>query len=294
MVIVWALAILLNADAGASPTSASSADVAARKLVADLLRPERRDRAVCRLIGLGRYRGHPCEREKPCSTRRVNEVIVASQGLGPPLYAVFLAFPFIPEEDPQRKTSGAFLLFDSDGFMIPIFEAANMLGRDDAVFAYAGWDHLAVAQLLGYGSSGDDAKWTTQVLHIVPMDARQKSVLSVIVGPSTYSFEDTCKGFYWSWRYRDLKGDGFPQIEIGPVTNSKGEISPRATYRWSEASKAYVGPQGSPAEGFQRIDGQRSYVAAAKAFALERKKLAEPGDPTAVRRPGCHSVGPIP
>jgi hypothetical protein len=178
------------------------------------------------------------------------------------------------------------MLFDGDGFMIPIFEAANILGRDEAVFAYAGWDHLAAAHLIGYGPSG--GKWTTQVLHVVPMNARQKSVLSVIVGPSTYGLDDSCKGFYWSWGYRDLQGDGVPQIEIGPVLNSRGTISPRATYLWSTTSKAYVGPKGSPAEGFQRIEGQRSY-AAAEAFALERKKLAEPGDPKAVRRRSCHS-----
>jgi hypothetical protein len=38
--------------------------------------------------------------------------------------------------------------------------------------------------VIPHGGGNDATKWTTEVLHIVPVDARQEAVLTAILGPS--------------------------------------------------------------------------------------------------------------
>jgi len=60
---------------------------------------------------------------------------------------------------------GPFTLFDNDGYIIPVFSAANLLGEDDDIFAYAGDSRLAIAHVILHGAKRDaPIDWTTQVL----------------------------------------------------------------------------------------------------------------------------------
>ena len=198
---------------------------------------------------------------------------------------------------------GPFNLFDNDGYIIPVFSAANLLGEDDDFFAYAGDSRLAIAHVILHGAKRDaPIDWTTQVLHIVPITPSQQSVLSVVVGPPTYGFDDGCDGVYWGWRHTDRDEDRVPEIEIGSLQNYQWDILPRAVYRWSVLSEQYEGPTGSVEEGFVRVDTQSHddaccpYCSAIEQFALARQQLPIPGDPSAVRRSRCDSVtvGPRP
>jgi hypothetical protein len=286
-----------------SVSAGLSATQEAWRLVALLQDRTERDSAACQLLELGLYRSTPRYTDKPCEriSGAVNHVVVAHQEPDPPVYVVFRRPSYDADGVGPGLPKGPFTLFDSEGYIIPVFSAANLLGEDDDLFAYAGNSRLAIAHLILHGASRDaPIEWTTQVLHIVPITPLQQSVLSVIVGPPTYGFEDGCDGVYWGWRRADQDDDRIPEIEIGPFQNREGDILPRAAYRWSVQSEQYEGPSGSVEEGFLRVDTQRHgneccpYYTAIEQFALARHQLPTPGDPTAVRRSRCDTVGPYP
>lgn len=289
------LLCMLAVIAAAACTGAGRQE--ASRLARLLDNPDTRDAAACRLLELHRYLGgKPPYKEERCRQIRgaVNHVIVAPQ-----MFVVFRHWPYDDEEIGPGKARGPFTLFDGDGNIVPVFESANFFDEDTKVIAYAGDTRLAIAQIILYASERRDAdgrydhNWTTQVLHIVPIDSRQHSVLSVILGPATYGLDDDCKGYYWGWRTRDMDADGIPEIEIGPWLDEKtdGNIKPRAVYRWSNNLARYEGPSGSIEDGFLRIDDvSDDFHKKSEQFASERLRLAIPGDPSAVRRGKCDTV----
>src|SRR5262249_1278616 len=128
--------------------------------------------------------------------------------------------------------------------------------EEDDVFAYAGDDRLAIGHIIRHDPGKDSPDWTAQVLHIVPILPVQHSVLSVVVGPPIRHSD--CNGFYWTWRHRDLAGDGIPEIESGTRTSNAGDITPRAVYGWVKETSRYEGPSGSVEAGFVRLDATRT------------------------------------
>jgi hypothetical protein len=276
----------------------------AAQFVRLLENPDKRDAAACRLFELGMYRSKPPYKEDPCKQvpGAVNHVIVAPQDnqSQSPMYVVFRHWPFDSDTIGPGKSKGPVTLFDGDGYIVPYFHNANMLDKDDDVFAYAGDGRLAIRQIIVQSGDRDenDKEWNAQVLHVVPVTPRQQSVLSVIVGPAIHGdMKETCKGFSWGWRQRDVDADGVPEIEIGPWLDAgtDGNISPRAVYRWSKQTGRYDGPSGSIAEGFQRVDDEIkvqtccAFFKPIERFALGQLRLAAPADPSAIRRNRCES-----
>jgi hypothetical protein len=253
----------------------------------------RRDAAACRLLELSRYRTKPRYTERGCSNVEdaVNHVITAPQDDGSSIYVVFMKAEHPSDEAGLGKPKGPFFLIDSEGYILPVFGAANYLDKDDAVFAYAGDTRLAVAHVIRHGG---DRNSSAQVLHIVPVTPSQQSALSVVVGPPTLESESTCLGFYWKWQRRDLDGDGIPEIEIGPKQNKADGVLPRAVYRWSKDTQRYDGPNGSAENGYLRVDTSPHegaccpYSKAIAQFVLDRRQLPRPTDlEEAVRTDDC-------
>ena len=254
-----------------------------------------RDRAACRLLELQRYRIKPRYTEEVCKSMEgeVNHVIPAPQADGMRIYIVFRNPRYASEDAGRGKPKGPFTLIDSGGYLLPVFGAANFLEDEDDVFAYEGTDHLAVAHVIRHGGGEKAAKWTAVALHVVPVHAAQRSVLSVVLGPPLLPSDPVCAGAYWSWRHQDLEGDGIPEIEIGPRQNDAGDILPRGVYRWSRSEQRYEGPPGSVESGFGRVDSTAAtagccpFGSAIERFVTERRKLPVPGDPSAVRKNDC-------
>jgi len=236
--------------AAAAPQMQSSSAERGRTLVHLLLDSDKRDEAYCALLRLGlSHRRLPARDE--CLP--VTEVVAAPQTDGSSLYLVFGKPGYEVERTPNRRNSaGPFSLFDSDGFVIPVFQGANLVNGDSELFRDSPQGGIAIGHAFGesHGDSFKPGHWSTQVLHVVPTTPEQKPALSVVLGPPVFGFEDSCKGFFWTWRVRDLDGDGWPEIEIGPRTDEQNDIAPAATYRWSPEQGRSVGPTGSPEQGF--------------------------------------------
>jgi hypothetical protein len=220
-------------------------------------------------------------------------VVAAPQYNGSSIYIVFRNPHSETKATGPGRANGPFTLIDDDGYILPVFAAANWLDDEDDVFPYAGNERLAVAHVIRHGGGEESTKRTAQGLHIVPVLPAQQSVLSIVVGPPLLPSDPVCAGFYWSWRHQDLDGDGTPEIEIGPRQNEAGDIVPRAVYRWSKANQRYDGPEGSVESGFLRVDSASvqgaccPYSSAIEQFVAARRKLSTPGDPSAVRRDDC-------
>jgi hypothetical protein len=307
-----------NAPAGRDDADAREAARLARLLE----NSETRDAAACRLFELLRYRGpgKPQYEEDRCDDPvrgAVNHVIVAPQESASragrssvrPMYLVFRRWPYDKDDIGPGKSKGPFSLIDNDGFLVPAFMGANMVDEDGKVIPYAGDGRLAIAQTITQAGGGEgDEQWHTDVVHIVPIAPEQRSILSVVFGPTTYGFDDSCKGFSWGWRTRDADADGIPEIEVGPRLDEKtpDNISPRAIYRWSRATSRYEGPRGSVEDGFLRIDDVQDVVRASdtpgpqsccyfykhiERFTDERRQrsLAHAADPSAFRRSRCET-----
>jgi hypothetical protein len=225
-----------------------------RTLTRALADPGRRDEAYCALLRLGLHHRRLPDRDE-CLP--VSEVVVAPQSDGSALYVVFGKPGYQIERAPNRRNAaGPFSLFDSEGFIIPVYHSAGLIHQDSELFTYSPQGGIAIGHAFGetQGDSFKPGHWSTQVLHVVPTTPAQKPVLSVLLGPPVFGFEDSCKGFFWTWRVRDLDGDGWPEIEIGPRTDEEDDIAPAATYRWSPERRRYVGPTGSPEQGFLSYD----------------------------------------
>ena len=255
----------------------------AQKLVEDLIADRNRSTAICRLIGLRRYRSTPRYEPEPCVSRKVRHFIgsPANQVVGVTLEATWM------DKAVDSPIAGELILFDREGFLIPVFNGANVIDVFSGIFRYRGDDEWAVG--LVYGAKVDDDT-TTQILNIVPVANPQRAVLRVVLGPPDFD-RFGCQGFYWSWRARDTDGDGVPEVEIGPNVTARGDIEPRAVFRWSNEQRVYVGPAPAPDDRYLRFDGINDDccgTAASKEFASRFAPV--PVEGFGVRRPVCDSV----
>jgi hypothetical protein len=245
--------------------------------------------ALCRLIALGRYREKPPYTLEWCTSRSIRKLVSSPTSAGS-------VTALVVEANIGDEFAGEIILVDSDGYLVPVFAGASVADSLDDVFQFRGDDRWAIGHFYGMNAGNDSH---VKVLHVVPVDNNQRPVLSLIVGPATYGFDDSCAGSYWSWRHRDTDEDGTPEIEIGRNTSVAGDIEPVAVYKWSKTERRYLGPSGSAEEGFVRFDGEPSQAGKhccgrggiiAEAFAARRLQLEEPGDPKAVRRSDCTTV----
>jgi hypothetical protein len=239
---------------------ASRSDIASDRargaeLVHALSRPAERDAAYCELLRLRLHRRGVKVFTEACAP--VTTVVEAPQQNGPPMVMVLTDPGYAIERGPARRgPAGPFTLFEADGAIVPVFATANMVVHDSEVFAYSPQGGSAVGHAIGY-SDGDafgSTHSSVEVLHVVPTAPQQASVLTVILGPPAFGFEDSCLGPFWSWRYNDADGDGWPEIHVGPRLDASGDIAPAATFRCSPSENRYVGPAGSPADGFLTYD----------------------------------------
>jgi hypothetical protein len=213
-----------------------------------------RDTSYCQLLGLRLYHRPAQAYQDVCLP--VSEIVEAPQPAGPRLYIVFTNPGYEIEREPIRRGPfGPFTIIDSNGYIVPVFSGANMVIYASEVFAYSPRKELAVGHVIGtsHGSAFDADHWSIQTLHVVPTTISQKPALSVVIGPPTFGLDDHCAGNFWSWRYRDLDADGWPEIQIGPRLDAEGNIKPTATFRWSSTDQKYVGPSGSTAEQFIQL-----------------------------------------
>jgi hypothetical protein len=237
------------------PASVVSTAARGPQLVAALSRPAERDAAYCELLRLRLHRRGVKLYPETCAP--VTAIVHAPQPSGPPITMVFTDPGYALERGPTRRGPvGPYSLFEADGTIVPVFAAANMVMDDSELFDYAPHGVNAVGHAFGYSAGdafGPDG-FSVEVLNIVPTTPRQRPALSVIMGPPSFGFEDSCLGDFWSWRYLDVDGDGWPEIEVGPHLDASGAIAPAATFRWSAKDSRYLGPAGSAAEGFLVYD----------------------------------------
>lgn len=220
-------------------------------LVRSLADSKARDTAYCQLLSLRLY--HRPKDAYPDTCGPVSEVVTAPQPAGTPLYIVFSKPEYEIEREPIRRgPAGPFSIFDSSGYIVPVFSSANVVNYESELFRYSPAGEIAIGNVFGvsHGSGFDPGHWSVQTLNIIPTTVAQKSVLSVVLGPPTFGFADDCAGNFWSWRYTDGDADGRPEIQIGPRVDAKGNITAAATFRWSSTEEKYVGPTGSVAEQF--------------------------------------------
>lgn len=244
-------------------------------LVRSLADPKARDTAYCELLGLRLYHRPKDAYQDTCGP--VSEVVTAPQPAGSPLYIVFSKLEYEIEREPIRRgPAGPFSIFDSGGYIVPVFSSANVVNYESELFTYSPAGEVAIANVFGvtHGSAFDAGHWSVQTLNIIPITVGQKSALSVVLGPPTFGFDDGCAGNFWSWRYGDADADGRPEIQIGPRADAEGNIKPTATFRWSSNEQKYVGPRGSVAEQFIQFepDDRKAFDAYAEAWRRMQEK----------------------
>jgi hypothetical protein len=244
-------------------------------LVRSLADAKARDAAYCKLLSLRLYHRPKDAYQDTCGP--VSEVVTAPQTAGSPLYIVFTKPEYEIEREPIRRgPAGPFTIFDSNGYVVPVFSSANVVNYESELFTYSPAGEVAIGNVFGvtHGSAFDAGHWSVQTLNIIPTTVAQKSALSVVLGPPTFGFDDECAGNFWSWRYGDADVDGRPEIQIGPRVDADGNITPAATFRWSSTEQRYVGPNGSVAEQFIQFQpgDRRAFDTYAEAWRSMREK----------------------
>jgi hypothetical protein len=252
--------------------------------------PKVRDRALCTLLQRQSSSGAEaaCE-DADVSVCRVNAVAV-DKGSG--ARVVFKAEGFDRAGWGPGVRRGHVLIVAPDGRLSSIFDNDNVSEEGSALFDYTGNGQLALALVVPIAATVPDpgsppSEVLVQQLAVAPVAAQDKPLLVLLVGPpleselkcrdgsrpgphpqveperhcigatcATYAREepepDCPSNFAWTWRFRpDAKGQS-PNIEIGPW-EALDAGHPVATYVWSPASKRYTGPEGSPAQLFQRL-----------------------------------------
>jgi hypothetical protein len=78
-------------------------------------------------------------------------------------------------------------VFDSNGYVVPVFSSANVVNYESELFAYSPAGEVAIGNVFGvtHGSAFDAGHWSVQTLNIIPTTVAQKSALSVVLGPPT-------------------------------------------------------------------------------------------------------------
>lgn len=224
-------------------------DELASRAVDNILLNRNRDRAICDLVRLQRYRSTPRYTVDECTTRKVRQLIGSPND---DVFGVTLEVSYLdgPRDAPF---AGELVLFDREGFLIPVYAASNVLESRDGFFQYRMGGDWAIVHSIRVSAGNETA---VQIISVVPLEREQRAALRVIIGAPVNSYD--CKGFHWSWQARDVDGDLVPEIEIGPNLEPPGRISPRAVFRWSEDDGRYLGPDGSPRDGWLRIDAPRA------------------------------------
>lgn len=251
--IAWLFctALLTTSVGCVRPAGVPSTAPRGRQLVEALSRPAERDAAYCELLRLRLHRRGVKLYAETCAP--VTAVVAAPQPAGPSMTMVFTDPGYEIERGPTRRgPAGPFTIFEADGAIVPVFAAANMVIHESELFIYSPQGSSAVGHAMGY-SNGDafgPNHFSVEVLNIVPTAPQQGSALTVILGPPSFGFDDNCLGGFWSWQYQDVDGDGWPEIHVGPRLDASGALAPAGTFRWSAKDNRYVGPGGSPAEGF--------------------------------------------
>jgi hypothetical protein len=263
-------------------------------LVRSLADPKARDTAYCQLLGLRLYHRPKDAYKDPCGP--VSEVVTAPQAAGSPLYIVFTKPEYeIERESIRRGPAGPFTIFDSSGYIVPVFSSANVVENESEVLAYSPAGEIAIGNVFGvsHGSAFDGDHWSVQTLNVIPTTVAQESALSVVLGPPTFGFDDECEGNFWSWRYGDADADGRPEIQIGPRVDAEGNITPTATFRWSSDEQKFVGPTGSATDQFIQFQPGDRKALDAYAEAWRNMKEKRTGYRLSWCRTGTGATSPV-
>ena len=208
-----------------------------------------REEAVCSLLRRGEYAvSKPRYTEKVpsggCKVRSLFDETPRPGGT----FVVVMQPDWEDPELPARPDAGALVIFDRTGKIVPVFEAANYLGKADGVIRYRADGAVAVVHQFPYGG---DPEWSVEVLHVVPGTIDQQPILSLLLGLSRAGLTFPTPPRL-SWRARDVDHDGNIEFEIGPASLD-GSIDVKATYRYSPQAHRYEGPAGSLAGDFYLI-----------------------------------------
>lgn len=235
-VAVFAVAVVVVTQ---SCRSNRMAEASVPSLLSGLSDSASRNESACELIRRGIYAVEkPRYLEKVpeggCNVRSVFDERSRPHGA----VAVLLEPDWEDPNLPDRLDAGSLIVFDSEGRMVPVFEAANHLGASEGVVPYTPDGSVAIAHQFPYGGEPD---WFAEGLHLVPPTVDQRPILSLLMGPPRSGSSESGK---WAWKTSDVDGDKNVEIEIGPYT-PEGTIETRATFRYSISAGRYLGPEGS-------------------------------------------------
>jgi hypothetical protein len=216
-------------------------------VVTKLLHLDGRDDAFRKVMGRQIYRGEGTYTEDTFQNAPagiVRHVVACPQPKGPPMFAVFAG-----PRGPRHQAVGHIILIDSDGVIVRVYSAANSLDETDH-FKDINGD--GVVDMVHSWHKLDSQNRTGSVVHITPVTREQQPVLLVAYNREPVKEE-------WGWRLTEEKGGRYA-LELGPKKAGTEDITPKATYRWSDKEKRYEGPDGGPGEPFMRLkdDGLKS------------------------------------
>ena len=153
-----------------------------RILVQSLTDEKARDTAYCELLRLRLYHRPRDAYQDTCGP--VSEVVNAPQQAGSPLYIVFTKPEYAIEREPIRRgPAGPFSIFDSNGYIVPVFSSANVVNYESESFTYSPAGEVAVGNVFGvtHGSAFDAGHWSVQTLNIIPTTDRSRRSASCLV-----------------------------------------------------------------------------------------------------------------
>ncbi len=270
----------------------SLADEAAdRRVVLQLLDPERRQAAFVEIVSWQKYLDAERIPYRVTADKEVVEVVVCPQTEGSPIYAVLT-------RSGHRKV---ITLVAGDGTLIPVYRGANLLKGE--LLDINGDGGLEVIDSVGAVVSIGDAEVALEELYVLPITPEQEYVLAVAFqrrvpipdpkGPGAH-FVPWPPGSIWSWELQEADPKGTYSIVLGPRDRESGAIDPRAVYSWSATEKRWIGPSGGADQPFLRVDGyysrdyreqdrssreRREYASAALARIFEGQVTDEAGRP---------------
>ncbi|MFH1038519.1 MAG: hypothetical protein V1789_07635 [PVC group bacterium] len=147
-------------------------------------------------------------------------------------------------QEKERKKEMVIVGFTSTGKPIYPFGGGNML-NDGYLFDING-DGLI--ERVDYTSYGIQEDYDVDVLEVTAVKEDAEILLAVV-----YNWHESRlnEGNEWGYRINNADRDGIYEIELGPKINDG--IEPKIVYRWDEAKRKYVGPQGEPGDHFRMV-----------------------------------------
>lgn len=106
------------------------------------------------------------------------------------------------------------------------------------------------------------------VLTVSAVKAKAQPLLAVVINLGAAE---------WTYRLRDLNGDGISEIEAGP--RGADGLIPKAVWTWDTAKRVYVGPNGKTGDHFRVINGAAIWKELKR---LKASKVSFPKDSEAV------------